>query len=157
MDSKGNGAWGCAGRGQIGYEKRGGGGGGNRRVGAEEATAPGERRSVAGGRPHGCGVQACKEPRKPLPTRESRGTPIVPTAYPNPLRPHPLRPTRLTRPLRAACGGSASPAASAPPPSFSQEPPAEVRRTTRPALRPGPAPAASRPPLPTVPSAISPL
>lgn len=67
---------------------------------------------------------------------------------PKPPGPHPSALSRLTRPPRAACGGSASPAASVPPPSFSKlRRPAEVRLTTQPALRPGSAPAASRSPL----------
>lgn len=106
-------------------------------------------------------VAGCTCARNPRAARrEHRGVRSafpVSQRLPNPPGPHPSALSRLTRPPRAACGGSASPAASAPPPSFSRRRPAEVRLTTRPALRPGPAPAASRSPLSPLPSASSPL
>lgn len=106
-------------------------------------------------------VARCTRARNPAARREHRGVPIafpVSQRLPKPPGPHPSALSRLTRPPRAASDGSASPPVSAPPPSFSKQRPAEVRLTARPALRPGSAPAASRPPpLSALPSASSPL
>lgn len=67
-------------------------------------------------------VARCTCGRNPAARRERPGVPIAfPGSHrlPKPPGPHPSALSRLTRPQRAACGGSAFPAASALPPSFS--------------------------------------
>lgn len=151
---------GYAGRASIGDGKRGEGvgGGGNCRVGRKKRPRPEKGGALLGA---GLTVAGCKCARNPAPRRESRGTPIVfprPHRLPEPQRPHPLPSIpphpppagglrRLSLP-RSLCSSSILlPRASGG---------SETYNPTRPPTR-----TSSRglqtPPLPTLPSAISPL